>query len=43
MPVKSYITGHADGQKIPMAASLLRGMAWAGEEHLNYAPMLLTG
>ena len=34
MPVKSYITGHSDGDKIPLAPTTLRGMAWAGEEHV---------
>ncbi len=43
MPVKSYITGHADGQKIPMAASLLRGMAWAGEEHVTRVEVSTDG
>ena len=27
MPVKSYITGHTDGQKIPLTATTLRGIA----------------
>jgi DMSO/TMAO reductase YedYZ molybdopterin-dependent catalytic subunit len=35
MPVKSYITGHADGDKIPLAPTTLRGMAWAGEERIT--------
>jgi DMSO/TMAO reductase YedYZ molybdopterin-dependent catalytic subunit len=34
MPVKSYITGHADGDRIPLAQTMLRGMAWAGEESI---------
>lgn len=34
MPVKSYITGHADGGKIRLAPTILRGMAWAGEERI---------
>jgi DMSO/TMAO reductase YedYZ molybdopterin-dependent catalytic subunit len=34
MPVKSYITGPSDGDKISMPATTLRGMAWAGEEHV---------
>jgi sulfite oxidase len=34
MPVKSYITGHTDGDKIPLAPTVLRGMAWAGEERI---------
>ena len=34
MPVKSYITGPADGDKIPLAQTMLRGMAWAGEESI---------
>ncbi len=32
MPVKSYITGHTDGSRIPLSATVLRGMAWAGEQ-----------
>jgi sulfite oxidase len=35
MPVKSYITGHADGDKIALAPTTLRGMAWAGEERIT--------
>ena len=35
MPVKSYITGHLDGDKIPLATTTLRGMAWAGEERIT--------
>jgi DMSO/TMAO reductase YedYZ molybdopterin-dependent catalytic subunit len=31
MPVKSYITGHTDGEKIPLKAATLRGIAWAGD------------
>src|SRR3954449_10328113 len=31
MPVKSYITGHADGEKLPLKAVALRGVAWAGD------------
>ena len=34
MPVKSYITGHADGDKLRLAPTTLRGMAWAGEERI---------
>jgi sulfite oxidase len=34
MPVKSYITGHGDGEKIPLATATLRGVAWAGEERV---------
>ena len=34
MPVKSYITGHTDGEKIPLAVATLRGVAWAGEERI---------
>ena len=35
MPVKSYITGHSDGQKIPLSPATLRGIAWAGEERVT--------
>ena len=34
MPVKSYITGHADGDKLRLGPTTLRGMAWAGEERV---------
>ncbi len=34
MPVKCYITGHTDGEKIPLAPVTLRGVAWAGEERI---------
>jgi DMSO/TMAO reductase YedYZ molybdopterin-dependent catalytic subunit len=34
MPVKSYITGPADGDHIPMGPTTIRGMAWAGEERI---------
>jgi len=34
MPVKSYITGPADGDKVRMGTITLRGMAWAGEERV---------
>jgi DMSO/TMAO reductase YedYZ molybdopterin-dependent catalytic subunit len=43
MPVKSYITGHADGDKIPLAAAVLRGMAWAGEEHVTKVEVSTDG
>jgi DMSO/TMAO reductase YedYZ molybdopterin-dependent catalytic subunit len=35
MPVKSYITGHSDGEAIPHSVTTtLRGIAWAGEERI---------
>jgi DMSO/TMAO reductase YedYZ molybdopterin-dependent catalytic subunit len=34
MPVKSYITGHTDGEKIPLKAVTLRGLAWAGDKRV---------
>ena len=34
MPVKSYITGHTEGETIPLTATTLRGVAWAGEERI---------
>ena len=34
MPVKSYITGHTDGEKIPLRAVTLRGIAWAGDTRI---------
>jgi DMSO/TMAO reductase YedYZ molybdopterin-dependent catalytic subunit len=35
MPVQSFITGHTDGQAIPLKAVTLRGIAWAGEERIR--------
>ena len=54
MPVKSYITGHKDGETIPLASTTLRGVAWAGEERIarvdvstdsgdSWRPAQLTG
>jgi DMSO/TMAO reductase YedYZ molybdopterin-dependent catalytic subunit len=43
MPVKSYITGHSDGDKVPLAATTLRGMAWAGEEHITKVEVSTDG
>jgi sulfite oxidase len=43
MPVKSYITGHADGDKIPLARTTLRGMAWAGEERVTKVDISTDG
>jgi DMSO/TMAO reductase YedYZ molybdopterin-dependent catalytic subunit len=34
MPVKSYITSPSDDQHLPMKTTLLRGIAWAGEERI---------
>jgi DMSO/TMAO reductase YedYZ molybdopterin-dependent catalytic subunit len=34
MPVKSYITGPTDGDRVSLAGATLRGMAWAGEERI---------
>ncbi len=34
MPVKSYITGHSDGDKVPLRAVALRGVAWAGDKRV---------
>jgi sulfite oxidase len=34
MPVKSYITGHSDGDKVPLRAVTLRGIAWAGDDRI---------
>jgi sulfite oxidase len=35
MPVKSYITGHTDGQIVKRSdPTVLRGVAWAGEERI---------
>lgn len=35
MPVKSYITSVIDEAKIPLKATVLRGIAWAGEERIT--------
>jgi DMSO/TMAO reductase YedYZ molybdopterin-dependent catalytic subunit len=43
MPVKSYITGPIDGDKIPLAATTLRGMAWAGEERITKVEVSTDG
>ena len=43
MPVKSYITGHSDGDKIPLASATLRGMAWAGEERIELVDISTDG
>jgi DMSO/TMAO reductase YedYZ molybdopterin-dependent catalytic subunit len=43
MPVKSYITGPADGDKIPLAIAALRGMAWAGEERVSRVEVSTDG
>ena len=34
MPVKSFITSPSDQQSIPLAPTVLRGIAWAGEERI---------
>jgi DMSO/TMAO reductase YedYZ molybdopterin-dependent catalytic subunit len=43
MPVKSYITAPADGDKLPMAGAVLRGMAWAGEERVTKVEVSTDG
>jgi DMSO/TMAO reductase YedYZ molybdopterin-dependent catalytic subunit len=43
MPVKSYITGHEDGDKIPLAGATLRGMAWAGEQRVTRVDVSTDG
>lgn len=35
MPVKSYITSPADQDRIGLAPTVLRGIAWAGEERVS--------
>lgn len=35
MPVKSYITGHTDGEKVGLSGATLRGVAWAGEQRID--------
>jgi DMSO/TMAO reductase YedYZ molybdopterin-dependent catalytic subunit len=34
MPVQSYITGHTNGEKVPLSTVTLRGIAWAGEQRI---------
>lgn len=43
MPVKSYITSPADDQKIPLSATTLRGIAWAGEERISRVEVSTDG
>jgi DMSO/TMAO reductase YedYZ molybdopterin-dependent catalytic subunit len=43
MPVKSYITAPSDEDKIPLASIQLRGMAWAGEEHITKVDVSTDG
>ncbi len=43
MPVKSYISGPSDGDKIPLAGATLRGMAWAGEERITKVEVSTDG
>lgn len=43
MPVKSYITGHAEGDKLPLAPATLRGMAWAGEQRVTRVDVSTDG
>jgi DMSO/TMAO reductase YedYZ molybdopterin-dependent catalytic subunit len=43
MPVKSYITGPADGDKISLATATLRGMAWAGEQRVARVELSTDG
>ena len=35
MPVKSFITGPADQARLPLAPTVLCGIAWAGEERIT--------
>jgi sulfite oxidase len=43
MPVKSFITGPADGDKMSLGSITLRGMAWAGEEHITKVEVSTDG
>ncbi|HSU61868.1 MAG TPA: sulfite oxidase [Bryobacteraceae bacterium] len=43
MPVKSYVTSVSDDQRIPMKATMLRGIAWAGEERITKVDVSTDG
>lgn len=43
MPVKSYITSVSDGERLPMKAMVLRGIAWAGEERITKVDVSADG
>ena len=43
MPVKSYITNVSDDQKIPLKATVLRGIAWAGEQRITKVEVSTDG
>ncbi len=43
MPVKSYITSISDDEKIPLKATVLRGIAWAGEERITRVDISTDG
>lgn len=43
MPVKSYITSPSDDQRLPMKGTLLRGIAWAGEERITRVDVSTDG
>ncbi|HEY7305840.1 MAG TPA: sulfite oxidase [Bryobacteraceae bacterium] len=43
MPVKSYITSLTDDQRIPLKATTVRGIAWAGEERITKVEVSTDG
>jgi hypothetical protein len=43
MPVKSFITSPAEGDKISLGPTTLRGMAWAGEERVTNVAVSTDG
>jgi DMSO/TMAO reductase YedYZ molybdopterin-dependent catalytic subunit len=43
MPVKSFITSVSDQEQIPAKATVLRGIAWAGEERITKVDVSTDG
>jgi DMSO/TMAO reductase YedYZ molybdopterin-dependent catalytic subunit len=43
MPVKSYITSVSDDETLPLKATELRGVAWAGEERITSVDVSTDG
>ncbi len=43
MPVKSFITSPSDQEKVSMASTVLRGIAWAGEERVTSVAVSTDG
>ncbi|HXE13858.1 MAG TPA: sulfite oxidase [Bryobacteraceae bacterium] len=43
MPVKSYITSPPDEERLPLKSTVLRGIAWAGEERVSRVDVSTDG